>query len=76
VDTAECAPASASSANQHLGKPLGWLHPILYGPPAGHGGFNDIVNGNNGAYAAGPGWDACSGWGSPNGTKLLQALAG
>ena len=35
-----------------------------------------IVNGNNGAYHAGPGWDACSGLGSPNGQKLLQAFGG
>jgi kumamolisin len=27
-------------------------------------------------YSAGPGWDACTGWGSPNGTELLKALGG
>ena len=44
--------------------------------PAGAGapGFNDIVDGNNGAYKAGPGWDACTGLGSPNGTALLARL--
>jgi len=25
-------------------------------------------------YAAGPGWDACTGWGTPNGGKLADAL--
>jgi subtilase family serine protease len=25
-------------------------------------------------YPTGPGWDACTGWGSPNGTALLQAI--
>jgi kumamolisin len=39
-------------------------------------GFRDITSGNNGAYAAGPGWDACSGLGSPDGTALLSRLQG
>jgi len=30
----------------------------------------------NGAYTAGPGWDACSGLGSPDGTALLARLEG
>jgi kumamolisin len=38
-------------------------------------GFRDITGGNNGAYAAGPGWDACTGLGSPDGTALLARLA-
>jgi kumamolisin len=62
--------------NQKLGKPAGFLNPLLYGTLAGKGLFNDIVKGNNGAYSAGPGWDACTGWGSPKGGKLLQALEG
>jgi kumamolisin len=62
--------------NQKLGRPVGFLNPLLYGSLAGRGLFNDIVTGNNGAYAAGPGWDACTGWGSPNGNKLLKALGG
>jgi kumamolisin len=37
--------------------------------------FHDIISGNNGAYQAGPGWDACSGLGSPNGEALLTGLA-
>jgi kumamolisin len=39
-------------------------------------GFNDVTQGDNPAYQAGPGWDACTGLGSPNGTALLQALQG
>jgi len=62
--------------NQSLGHPVGFLHPMLYGSLAGKGVFNDITQGNNGAYAAGPGWDACTGWGSPRGAALLQALKG
>jgi kumamolisin len=39
-------------------------------------GFHDITTGNNGAYSAGPGWDACTGLGSPDGTALLARLTG
>ncbi len=60
--------------NQSLGKPVGFLNPNLYGPIEQDGVFRDITSGNNGAYSAGPGWDACTGWGSANGTKLLAAL--
>jgi len=62
--------------NQKLGKPVGYLNPLLYGSLVGAGVFRDIVSGNNGSYAAGKGWDPCTGWGSPVGSKLLQALAG
>jgi len=34
-----------------------------------------ITIGDNGAYSAGPGWDACTGLGSPNGTALLSQLS-
>ena len=42
----------------------------------GTGALRDITAGNNGAYTAGQGWDACTGLGSPDGTKLLHALSG
>jgi outer membrane protein assembly factor BamB len=32
-----------------------------------------LTSGSNGSFAAGPGWDACTGLGSPVGTKLLAA---
>ena len=36
-------------------------------------GFNDITQGNNGSYSAGPGWDPCTGLGSRlTETKLSQ----
>jgi hypothetical protein len=38
--------------------------------PAGNPGAGSIVTG----YTAGPGWDACTGWGSINGGNLLSAL--
>jgi kumamolisin len=63
--------------NQSVGKSLGYLNPTLYQNIGENvGGFHDITSGNNGDYSAGPGWDACSGWGSPDGANLLQALSG
>src|ERR1700761_1777638 len=60
--------------NQHLGAPVGFVQPRLY-PLLGTGAFHDISQGNNGSYRAGPGWDACTGLGSPDGTALAAALA-
>jgi kumamolisin len=60
--------------NQKLGAhPVGYLNPLLYGSLAGKV-TRDVKQGNNGAYAAAAGWDACTGWGSPDGGKLLAAL--
>jgi kumamolisin len=64
---------------QATGKRFGLLQPMLYAgaaPGAAASGFNDVVQGNNGAYKAGPGWDACTGLGSPNGAALLDLLSG
>jgi kumamolisin len=60
--------------NQKLGHPGGYLNPLLYGLPGSSGAFHDITNGDNGAYQARPGWDPCTGLGSPDGAKLLAAL--
>jgi kumamolisin len=60
--------------NQSLGKPVGFLNPLIYGIPANAKAFNDITSGNNGKYAARKGWDACTGLGSPNGQNILAAL--
>jgi kumamolisin len=53
---------------------VGFLNPLLYGSLASKKVCRDITSGNNGAYAAAPGWDACTGWGSPVGSNLLAAL--
>ncbi len=37
-------------------------------------GFHDITSGDNGSFAAGSGWDACTGLGTPDGTALLQRV--
>jgi kumamolisin len=56
---------------QGAGGDLGFLNPFYYKNP---GAFNDITQGTNGNFNAGPGWDAVTGLGSPDGTKLLAAL--
>lgn len=60
---------------QGLGHRPGWLNPTLYTSLAGEGALRDITSGSNGAYRAGSGWDACSGWGSPDGARLAAGLA-
>jgi len=72
--------------NQKLGTPAGFLNPLLYTLAANNAAnantVNDITTGNNditgqiGGYSAGPGWDPCTGVGTPNGTALANALAG
>jgi len=62
--------------NQKLGKPLGFLQPTLYGLPGSTEAFHDITQGSNGSFSAGPGWDACTGLGSPSAENLLGALGG
>jgi kumamolisin len=60
--------------NQSLGKPAGFINALLYQNQGKTADFNDITSGNNGAYSAGPGWDACTGWGSPIGAQVATAL--
>ncbi len=62
--------------NQKLAQPVGFLNPMLYGTVVNTGSFRDIVSGTNGAYPAKVGWDACTGWGSPNGVTLLNTIKG
>jgi kumamolisin len=62
---------------QLSGKRFGLLQPVIYagvtaGTPAP--GFNDVTTGDNGAYKAGPGWDPCTGLGSPAVPALLSIL--
>jgi kumamolisin len=59
--------------NQQNGKSAGFIQPQIYAANAASA-FNDIVSGNNGAFSAGPGWDACTGLGSPIGNKLIALL--
>jgi subtilase family serine protease len=63
--------------------PVGFLNPALYSiaRTANYTNcFHDIVSGNNintysaNLYKAGPGYDNCTGLGSPNGVNLINAL--
>jgi kumamolisin len=60
--------------NQLLGTRPGFLNPTLYAINQNNG-FRDITQGNNGAFPATPGWDPCTGLGTPIGNRLVQALA-
>lgn len=65
--------------NQGLGRNLGFFNPLLYEKLGPAGLFHDVTSGHNGigelsGYCAGPGWNAATGWGSPDGNKILQAL--
>ena len=66
--------------NQKLGHSVGYLNPGIYRLPSSSGAFHDVstgdndITGKNGSYPARLGWDACTGWGSPDGAKLLSAL--
>jgi kumamolisin len=63
--------------NQNLGTSVGYLNPQIYTVCSGT--FHDIAQGNNdangiGVYVSGPGWDACTGLGSPDGAQLRTCL--
>ena len=61
--------------DQGLGVRADFINPVLYQRFA-VGVLRDIKQGDIGAYAAGIGWDACTGLGSPEGSKLLNTLQG
>jgi kumamolisin len=64
--------------NQAASRPIGFFLPTLYQNPQV---MRDITQGDNKppgsnlGYTAGPGWDACTGLGAPNGDALLKASA-
>ncbi len=59
--------------NEAAGRPSGQPHAMLYSNPVA---FNDIISGNNKSsgtgYRATPGWDACTGLGSPKGKAVAS----
>ncbi len=65
--------ALTARINQGIGHKAGFLNPLLYAQ-TGTGAFHDITSGNNGSYRAKAGWDPCTGLGSPDGARLMQAL--
>jgi kumamolisin len=84
--TSASAPLWASliaRINASLGARVGNFNALLYSKFGPGGVLRDITSGNNdvegllhGQYPAGAGWDACTGWGAPDGQKLLAALKG
>jgi uncharacterized protein YjbI with pentapeptide repeats len=65
--------------NQGLGRSLGFFNPLLYEKLGPEGVLRSVISGHNGigelsGYCAGPGWNAVTGWGTPDGARLLQAL--
>ena len=74
-------------ADQEAGQHLGFVNPVIYAiarSPAYHQAFHDVVTGDNSVlwptsvyvgYNAGPGWDAVTGWGSPDARYLVPLLA-
>jgi kumamolisin len=61
-------------ANQQNGKSVGFINPAIYTAKA-KSAFRDITQGNNGAFKADAGWDACTGLGSPNAPKLITTVS-
>jgi len=61
--------------NATTGEPCGYLNYNLYAF-AGPYVYRDITVGNNGAYHATTGWDACTGFGSIHGTAMGVSLWG
>ena len=65
--------------NQAKNKNVGFLNPFLYANVA-KGIVHDVTVGTNAitntvpGYNAGPGWDACTGLGTPDGTAILNNL--
>jgi subtilase family serine protease len=74
-------------ADQQAGRPLGNVDPALYTIARGaHGAaaFHDVTSGDNSVtigrkkitgYTAARGWDAVTGWGSPDAAVLIPLLA-
>jgi hypothetical protein len=69
--------------------PAGFVNPAIYAIGKGQNAtytyaacFHDTTTGNNfwsespGNYSAVAGYDLCTGWGTPNGANLIDALAG
>jgi kumamolisin len=58
---------------------LGFINPYLYSFGVGSNydtDFHDITSGKSGSYSAVVGYDLVTGWGSPNGQGLINALVG
>ena len=66
-------------ANAQNKKSAGFIQPAIYAAK-GKPGFRDITSGTNYSgtpkgFTAGPGWDPCTGLGSPIATKLIPIIS-
>ena len=63
--------------NQHLNnkgiKNIGFANPVLYHEDVTKT-FNPVDKGDNGAFEASAGWDACTGLGTPKGVELMEVI--
>jgi len=73
--------ALVARINAAKGVRVGNFNALLYSKIGPAKVLHDITSGNNdtdgllkGQFPAKPGWDACTGWGSPGGKALLNAL--
>ena len=73
--------ALVARMNAALGARCGNINALLYTKYGPADVLRDITLGDNdveglldGQFKAGPGWDGCTGWGAPDGVKLLTAL--
>jgi kumamolisin len=74
--TSAAAPAWAgliARLNEKMKARAGYLTELLYSRRFRHA-MRDVVKGHTQSFKAHSGWDACTGWGSPVGIKLLKAL--
>ena len=60
-------------ANQQNGVTAGFIQPAIYAA-RNKSAFRDTTSGDNGSYKAGPGWDACTGLGSPITPRVIGAI--
>jgi kumamolisin len=60
-------------ANHQNGKQAGFIQPAIYAAK-NKSAFRDTTTGDNGSFKAGPGWDACTGLGSPIAPRIISAL--
>lgn len=63
-------------ANEQRTRPVGMIHSLLYSNPAA---FRSVTAGNNRidgiGYDAGPGWNACTGLGTPRAADIISIVA-
>ncbi len=76
-----------AAADQYAGRHLGFVNSGIYRigrSPLYHSAFHDVTSGDNtvsfpsgtiSGYPAEPGWDAVTGWGSPDASVLVPLLA-